>query len=125
MQKPCKSHLDVICQILRFVKATCSYGLFYARHDQSCIYGYSDADWAGNLDDKRSKNGYVFTLGSAMINWSSKTQLTVALSSTEAEYCGIALATCEATWLKLLKADLDIQIDGPILIYCDNVSSML
>ena len=47
------------------------------------------------------------------------------MSSTKVEYRGIALATCEATWLKIFLADLSMQIHGLIMIYCDNVSSMM
>ena len=68
MQKPCKSHLDVIWRISRYVKSTCSYGLFYEKGNDGCMYGYSDADWASNFADRRSTNGYAFTLGSAMIS---------------------------------------------------------
>ena len=125
MQKPCKSHLDVIRRILHYVKATCSYGSFYEKRNDGCMYGYSDANWAGNLDDRRSTNGYAFTLGSAMISRSSKKQPIVALSCTKAESCGVTLATCEATWLKILLTELGIQIHGQIMIYCDNVSSMM
>ena len=56
------------CQrILCYLKTTCSYGLFYDKGNDGCIYGYSDADWARNIDD-RSTNGYAFTLSSAMIS---------------------------------------------------------
>ena len=79
---------------------------------------YSDADWAGNVDDRRSTNCYAFTLGSAMISWSSKKQPIVSLSSTKAKYRGIALATCKAIWLKKL-VDLSIQIEKKIMIYYD------
>jgi hypothetical protein len=85
---------------------------------------YTDADWAGNAADRRSTFGYAFTLGSAAIAWSSKKQPTVALSSTEAEYRGAAVATCEAVWLKWLLKDLHEEVSDPMVIYSDNLSNI-
>ena len=66
----------------------------------------------------------MFSLGSAAITWSSKKQPTVALSSTEAEYRGAAVAACEVAWLMMLLGDLGIQLQVPVVIYCDNLSSI-
>ena len=63
-------------------------------------------------------------LGSAAIAWSSKKQPIVALSSTEAEYRGAAVATCEAIWLKRLLKDLQEEVSDPTTIYCDNLRSI-
>jgi hypothetical protein len=88
------------------------------------LAGYTDADWAGDAADRRSTSGFAFTLGSAAIPWSSKKQPTVAVSSTEAEYRGAAVATCEAVWLKRLLKDLHEEVSDPIVIYSDNLSSI-
>ena len=74
--------------------------------------------------DRRSTNGFMFSLGSVAVTWSSKKQPTVALSSTKAEYRGVAMATCEVVWLQKLLYDLDVQIDGLVVIYCDGMSSI-
>ncbi|MCO5549193.1 hypothetical protein L7F22_002659 [Adiantum nelumboides] len=66
----------------------------------------------------------MFTLGSVAITWSSKKQPTVALSSTEAEYRGAAVAACEVAWLRKLLMDLRLQVDRDVVIYCDNLSSI-
>ena len=63
------------------------------------LKGYSDANWGGDLDTRRSTTGYLFTLFTSSISWSSKRQPTVALSSTEAEYMALIHATKEAVWL--------------------------
>jgi hypothetical protein len=88
------------------------------------LAGYTNADWVGNAADRRSTSGYAFSIGSAAIAWSNKKQLTVALSSTEAEYRGAAVATCEAIWLKRLLKDLHEEGSDPTMIYCDNLSSI-
>ena len=88
------------------------------------LISYTDADWAGDASDRRSTSGYMFSLGSAAVAWSSKKQPTVALSSTEAEYRGATVATCEAIWLQCLLRDLRIEVPTPILIYCDNMSNI-
>ena len=64
----------------------------------------------------------MFSLGSVAIAWSSKKQPTVALSSTEAEYRGAVVMTCEAIWLKRLLKDLQMKVSDPTTIYCDNLS---
>ena len=78
----------------------------------------------GSMCDRRSTNGFMFSLGSAAVTWSSKKQPTVALSSTEAEYRGAATAACEVVWLQKLLHDLDAQVDNPVVIYCDNMRSI-
>jgi hypothetical protein len=124
MQQPAKPHLDCIRRTLRYVKATQNYGLFYKADLYIKLEGYTDANWAGRQTDRRSTSGYIFTLTSAGISWSSKKQATVALSSTEAEYRGAAIATCEEVWIRRLLYDLGEYIDGSVTIWCDNMSNI-
>ncbi|MCO5614918.1 hypothetical protein L7F22_069203 [Adiantum nelumboides] len=95
MQHPWKPHLDAVRRTLRYVRAKLDHALFYAAYVPVELHGYIDADWAGSTTDLRSSSGFMFTLGSAAITWSSKNQLTIALSSTEAECRGTAVAACE------------------------------
>ena len=82
------------------------------------VHRYTDADW-------RSTSGFMFSLGSAAISWSSKKQPTVALSSTEAEYRGAAMAACEVAWLRKLLADMGQSVHAAVVIHCDNISSIM
>jgi hypothetical protein len=67
----------------------------------------------------------MFSFGSGAVSWSSKKQPTIALSSTEAEYRGAAIAACDVVWLQKLLSDLGQLVDAPVVIYCDNISSIL
>ncbi len=82
-------------RILRYIKHTLQCGIFYEINSQLQVHGYIDADWANNVSDRRSTSGFMFSFGSGAVSWSSKKQPIVALSSTEAEYRGVAIATCE------------------------------
>jgi len=124
MQVPRKPQLDCVRRILRYLSATVDYALLYEADVALAVYGYTDADWAGSASDRRSTSGFVFSFGSAAVTWSSKKQPTVALSSTEAEYRGAAVAACEVAWLRKLLADLGLDVDRKIVIYCDNLSSI-
>ncbi|MCO5604301.1 hypothetical protein L7F22_058466 [Adiantum nelumboides] len=84
----------------------------------------ADVDWASSATDQQSTSGFMFTLGSAAITWSSKKQPIVALSSTEVEYRGVAIVACEVAWLCKLLMDLRLQLDREVVIYCDNLSSV-
>ena len=63
------------------------------------MVGFTDSDWAGDLDDQKSTVGYVFSLGSRPITWACKKQSSISISSAEAEYCGTVEASKEALWL--------------------------
>ncbi|MCO5612236.1 hypothetical protein L7F22_066500 [Adiantum nelumboides] len=66
----------------------------------------------------------MFSFGSAVIIWSSKKQPTLALSSREMEYRGATVAACEVAWLEMLLQYLEIQVQDPVVIYCDNLNSI-
>ena len=119
--KPSESHWTGVKRVLRYIKGTLSYGLkFTAAEGSSELVGYSDADWAGDPDTRRSTSGYVFRIGDGTVSWCSKKQATVAKSSTEAEYVALSMATQEAIWLRRLMSDLGKMIDSPTKIYEDN-----
>jgi len=67
----------------------------------------------------------MFSFGSGVVSWSNKKQPTVALSSTEAKYKGATIAACEVVWLQKLLSDLGQSMDALVVIYCDNISSIL
>ena len=105
---PTETHRMAVKRIFRCIKGTLTLQLTF-RGPFIPLNGNTDADWAGDHDTRRSTSGYVFNVGSGAINWSSKRQPTVALSSCEAEYMGQTQATKEAMWLSSL---LD-QINPP------------
>ena len=89
------------------------------------VEGYTDSDYAGNTDNRKSTSGYVFTYGGGAISWRSKLQECTVLSTTEAEYIVASDATKEVVWLHRLSADFSVkrQLDHPALtIYCDSQS---
>ena len=81
--------------------------------------GFSDADWAGDQDDRRSTTGNMFFLSGGAVSWFSKKQATVALSTAEAEYIALSQGAQEGTWLKRLLTELGMS-DSPTVILEDN-----
>jgi len=67
----------------------------------------------------------MFSFGSGAVSWSSKKQPIVALSNTEAKYRGAAIVACEVVWLQKLLSNLGQSMDAHVVIYCDNISSIL
>ncbi|KAK2965995.1 hypothetical protein RJ640_012350 [Escallonia rubra] len=111
-------------RILRYVKGTLDYGLLYKRCDNFVLSGFTDADWAGDTNDRHSTSGYCFNTGSAAVSWCSKKQNIVVLSSTEAEYVAATMATQECVWLKRLIGDMFCEVDYAVQIKCDNESAI-
>ena len=100
-----KHHLGVAKRILRYVVGTIGFGIWYSNVSNFKLFGFSDSDWAGCLEDIKSTSSYMFSLGSGAISWSSKKQDIVALSSSEAEYVITTALACQAIWLRRLLAD--------------------
>ena len=95
MHLPIVTHWSAAKRLLRYLKGTFHHGLFIRRHSPLKLHAFSDADWAGNQDDRSSTSAYVIFLGSNLISWSSRKQKTIARSSTEAEYRAVASTTVE------------------------------
>lgn len=117
------AHWKAVKRIFRYLKYTTNYRLFYSNKEKSELHGYSDADWASDIDNRRSCTGYIFKMSSGIISWKSTRQKTVALSSTEAEYMALSSAIQEAVWLMQLSNELNYAVK-PITIYCDNQSAI-
>ena len=106
--------------VLRYLRGTTNYGLCFSVDGDNELTGFSDSDWAGDIDTRRSTSGYTFFIGNSLISWSSRKQITVAKSSTEAEYVALSGATQETIWLRRLLNDIHYATEHPTIIYEDN-----
>jgi hypothetical protein len=116
MQESHADHLVVVKHILRYLAGTCDWGLFYekGKGEKPRLVGYSDSDWAGDLDGKKRTTGLIFFLNNSVVWWQSMKQRIVAMSSCEAEY--VAAASCQIIWLaRLLTEMLNKEIERPVL----------
>ena len=71
-------------RILRYLKGTSDYGLWYPKGNNIDLLAFTNADWAGCVDDKKSTSGAAFYLGGCLVSWLSKKQLAISLSTVEA-----------------------------------------
>lgn len=124
MHSPSMHHLGAAKHILRYVRATTSYGIWYRPSTSFNLFGFTDSDWAGAVDDRKSTSGFIFALGSGAISWNSKKQSTTALSSSEAEYIAASAAACQAIWMRRLLKDLGQAQAHATPIYCDNKATI-
>ncbi|CAM8914183.1 unnamed protein product [Rhodiola kirilowii] len=124
MNKPTDDHLKAAHKVLRYLKSALAQGLFYPSGKDLKLSAFCDADWGACPITRRSITGYAITLGDALISWKTKKQATVSRSSAEAEYMAMAHACCEVAWLVRVLADLQVFIQSPVPLHCDNHSAM-
>nr|CAD1824808.1 unnamed protein product [Ananas comosus var. bracteatus] len=110
--------------VLRYWRGTSDYAIMYGKNSRP-VQGYVDANFAGDLNKRRSTTGFVFEHGNGPISWMSKLQVTVALSTTEAEYMALTEATKEAVWLQGLMKELDGKVRVLKVGTHENVADML
>jgi len=124
MHDPRTRHMEVVYQILRYLKGTHGKGLWFRANQHLNLEGYCDADWASCRDDRRSTSGYCVFVGGNLVSWRSKKQAVVSQSTAEAEHQAMALALCEMMWLKSLLKELRVLKNETMLLHCDNVAAI-
>ncbi|KAM2445291.1 secreted RxLR effector protein 161-like [Malus domestica] len=124
MATPTDEHFQLVKRILRYLQGTMSYGLTYSDAEHMRITTFSDADWAFDINTRRSTTGYVVFLGQNPISWQSKKQGGVSRSSTEAEYKALVNTAADIAWVRLILNDLKVYLPDPPLLYCDNISTL-
>ena len=120
--EPEEKHWCAVKHLFRYLRGTSKFRLTYKKGGVLKIEGYSDADWAADLEDRKSITGYVFTAQEGAVSWSCKRQQTVALSTCEAEYMALSAAVQEALWWRRLRGR--IKMEEAITIHCDNQSAI-
>nr|CAD1841244.1 unnamed protein product [Ananas comosus var. bracteatus] len=116
--------MDAVDRILRYLKSTPGKGILFSNHGHLKVEGYTDADWAGSADNRRSTSGYLTFVGGNLVTWRSKKQPVVARSSAEAEFRGMAFGLCELLWLKNLLKELGFGQNEAMKLHCDNTSAI-
>lgn len=123
MACPLDTHWKAVKRILRYLSGTIDYGLQIKASDFK-LCGFSDSDWASDVDDRRSTTGYCVFFGGNLVSWCSKKQKVVSRSSTEAEYRSLAHAVSEISWIRSLLHELHIPVKSPPVIWVDNLSTI-
>ena len=106
MHNPQVDHMDAALRIVRYLKHSPGRGVLFRKNGHLRIQAYTDADWAGNPNDRRSTSGYFTLVGGNLVTWKSKKQKVVAMSCAEAEFQGIARGVAEVLWLGKLLGEL-------------------
>ena len=119
-----QEHLTAVKRIFRYLKGTASFGITYTRSTDFVVQGYSDADFGGDLDTRRSTTGYIFQVCGGCLSWRSKLQRIVALSSCESELIALTEAMKEALWFRKILADLCFDTSDPLKLHEDNQAAI-
>ena len=120
---PKESHMTVLKRIIKYVRTTAKFGVWYSKNTSDILAGYSDADWVGNADDRKSTSGGCFYVGNNLVSWMSKKQNSISLSTAEAEYIATSSCCTQLLWMQKFLHDYGICQEH-LTIYCDNTSAI-
>jgi hypothetical protein len=121
-EAPKESHVLAVKRIFRYLKGTKEFGLWYPKGKDLSLIAYTDAAWAGCIDDRRSTSGAAFYLGECLVSWLRKKQSSVSLSTAKVEYIAATKCCTQVLWMKQTLKDIQVEYDEPIPIYFDNTS---
>jgi histone deacetylase 1/2 len=123
LSQPTDLHWEAVKRILRYVKGTLDTGLRIRKSKLTGVSIFTDADWAGDVDDRRSTSGFAVFVGPNLISWSAKKQPTVSRSSTEAEYKALGNGVAEAMWIESVLKELRVPRQHTAILWCDNLGA--
>ncbi|KAL8013243.1 putative reverse transcriptase, RNA-dependent DNA polymerase [Plasmopara halstedii] len=124
LEQPREMHWHAALRVLKYLSGTRSHGILFRRSARFSLQTFADANWGGDKGSRRSTSGVLLLLGGEPVVYKSKRQATVALSSAEAEYMALALATQEVIWLRYLLTEIGYKIGSASTIYLDNKSAI-
>jgi hypothetical protein len=122
---PNESHVLAVKRIFRYLKGTKEFGLWYPKGKDLSLIAYTDANWTGCIDGRRSTSGATFYLGECLVLWLRKKQSSVSLSIVEAEYIAATSCCTPVLWMKHTLTYIQVEYDEPIPIYYDNTSAII
>jgi hypothetical protein len=128
LQDPTETHMKAARHVLRYLKGTNHLCITYGACKELRILGFSDSNWGGNLNDRKSTTGYLYIINNGLVSWTSHKQTTVAVSTLEAEYMALSDASREAIARSQLYDELRIKLPPPLILsdsrgaldICDN-----
>lgn len=121
---PKECHFVVVKRKFRHLKGTSNHGIWYDRSSDFTLCVYIDADWECNMDDRKSTSGGVLFLGGRVVSWLSKKQDYISHNTAEVEYAASTNNSNQVMWMKQMLKDFRNQIEEPIIIYYDNISTV-
>ncbi|KHJ39925.1 hypothetical protein D918_10032 [Trichuris suis] len=123
---PGRVHRNQVKHVLRYLNRTKAYEMVFRTTAESAIEIHCDADWAGNVDDRKSWTGVTVKVAGNLVGWMSKKQRCVASSTMEAEYVALAVAVKEAKWLTIMSEELGLKerLKMPVVMLCDSQAAI-
>lgn len=119
---PMENHLMDIKRIMRDMKRIEDYDLYYKKNEKFELRAYTNADWARNIDDRKSTSGGAFFLGKTLVTWTSKKQNYISQSTAKVEYVAATVNYTNIVWIKNLLKGMKEEITKHMVLYCDNTS---
>ncbi|XP_057969365.1 secreted RxLR effector protein 161-like [Malania oleifera] len=124
MENPTELHLQAAKRVLRYLKGTTGFGIFYKKGGDNELVAYTNSNYTGDSEDRKSASGYVFLQSSGAASWSSRKQPVVSLSTTKVEFIVAASCACQAVWLKRMLGKLGQNQGKSTIIRCDSSSAI-
>ena len=124
MAKPMEIHLQAAKRAFRYLKGTVNYGIHYKKGGDGELLAFTNSDYAGDMEDRKSTFGYVFLMSSSVVSWCSKKQPIVTLSTTKAEFVAATICACQGVWMKRILKELGYSDGGCTTVMCDNSSTI-
>jgi histone deacetylase 1/2 len=120
---PTTEHWTAAKRILGYVKDTLQLGITFTKYSSTFLSAFSEAEWAGSLNDRRSTGGFAIFVGPNLVSWSARKQATLSRSSTDAQYKALANVTAELIWVEALLVELGVKLREKPSLWCDNLGA--